>query len=208
MSSFTEHIPCPHSEDFQAVILCPRLCPWRNCLTGWLKDWKTCMQNCSASTRCLFYLMTITFPKITVIVVISRCISTRRRDLGITLKADGTGKGSGLEAGHSKAGVVFLSQGPTLQEPGEGLGKEGGDMVGWWWWYGSSPPASGPSLPGERPSPLVESAPWRRSKSPTGFAMNEKLQPSARPSQAPAGLPPTSLLAERESVCVVDVRFR
>lgn len=65
-----------------------------------------------------------------------------------------------------------------------------------------------PSLAAERPSPLVESAPWRRSKSRTGFAMNEKLQPSARPSQARAGLLPTSLLVEGESVCVVGVKFR
>lgn len=40
--------------------------------------------------------------------------------MGGTSKADEIGKGGGQEGGHSKAGVVFLSQGPTLQEPGEG----------------------------------------------------------------------------------------
>lgn len=45
------------------------------------------------------------------------------------MKVNGIEKGGGQEAGHSKAGVVFWSLGPTLQEPGEGLGKEDGDLV-------------------------------------------------------------------------------
>jgi hypothetical protein len=43
-----------------------------------------------------------------------------------TGKADG-GKGGGQERGHSKAGVGFLSQWPSVQESGEGLGPEGRD---------------------------------------------------------------------------------
>lgn len=40
--------------------------------------------------------------------------------MGGTFKAEGTGKCGGQEQGHSKAGVVFLSLGPTLQEQWEG----------------------------------------------------------------------------------------
>ena len=43
--------------------------------------------------------------------------------MGGTLKVNGIEKGSGQEAGRSKAGVVFWSPEPTLQEPGEDLGK-------------------------------------------------------------------------------------
>lgn len=77
------------------------------------------------STRLSQYLVTIIVPKVTLTLVISRNILIRRHDLGGTFKADGIGKGGGQEGGHSKAGVVFLSQGPTLQEPGEGT-CEGG----------------------------------------------------------------------------------
>lgn len=47
--------------------------------------------------------------------------------------------------------------------------------------------ASLPLRPG--PSPVVESAPWRRSRSRTGLAMNEKLRPSASccPASPPRG---------------------
>lgn len=45
------------------------------------------------------------------------------------MKADRTGKGGVQEAGHSKAGVVFLSLGPTLQEPGRAWVRK----VGTWW---------------------------------------------------------------------------
>lgn len=85
--------------------------------------------------------------------------------MGGTLKADGIGKGSGQEGGHSKAGVVFLSQGPTLQEPGEGT-REGGRKLA-------------TTVPPSPPWAVTrsQSAPWRRSRFRTSLAMNEKLRP-------------------------------
>lgn len=94
--------------------------------------------------------------------------------MGGTWKADGIGKGGGQEGGHSKASAVFLSQGPTSRSQGRGRGKGGRN----------SPPRR-PSLTRSRPSPLVESAPWRGSKSRTGFALNGKMQPS--PARAKLG---------------------